>query len=394
MNIISNATIARKYGVSRPTVSRWVDLAQQGKNNLQLTEGDNPKVIDNPNNEAELERLFIQGQEYKRSIPIKKTEPSGEIYKIFSEDELIEIMNNLEFEKEFNLKFSYRNGGAEIWDARYMSGISPIRKATLDFTSKISDDITYLLGNPNLVNIIDIGPGNSHPVKSLLEVLDKKGILNKYVPIDISEDMLEISRNNVKTWLPELEVKPYRKDIEADKFAKIFYENKSLSQNIPNVILFIGNTIDNSDDRVQVLKNLRSGMTYNDLLIVTYSLDSKATRSTLGYAKSKEADRHHSWVGEMCGIDIDKCKIIAEYDDSIGARVKYLVLDKDYEITFKLLGEKKSVLLKYKEKICIWKHYLLNDATFQSELESAKLQVIASRKDETLNNNLVITKIV
>jgi hypothetical protein len=42
MNTISNASIAKKYGVSRPTVSRWVDAALLGKNNLQLSDEEKP----------------------------------------------------------------------------------------------------------------------------------------------------------------------------------------------------------------------------------------------------------------------------------------------------------------------------------------------------------------
>ncbi len=392
---LSNADVARKFNVSRATLTRWVNSAQTGQNNLQIVKvKDKYKILDNAHNLAELDRLHKQGQEYKRSNPIKITKPNPEIYTIYNEEEIIEMLNDLEFKKQINLKYSYKNGGATYWNNRYLSGVSPIQKTTKDLTDSIINDLDYLVSDQKKVNLIDLGPGNGYPVKTIIEDFNNKNLINKYIPIDVSPEILEITKSNIKNWFPDLDIRDYCLDIESSRFGKVFLENKSLTKNIPNIVLYIGNTIANHDDSVRVIKNLADGLTDNDVIIMTYTLDSNATRSTLNYAKNLDADKHHTWLLELFGIDVEKCQTKVEYLAEKKVKIKYLILDKDYRISINLFGEEKVLELKNKELIVIWEHYLVSYIDFVKQIQDSGLEILVSRKSLDLSSGMVACKIV
>ncbi len=393
MNILTNAEIASKFNVSRPTVTRWVELAEQSKNNLQLTEFNGKiRVLDNPHNLAELSRLTEEGKKWKRNLPAKIVTASSKINKIFSEDELAEIINDLEFKKELNLKFAYNNEAAELWDKIYLNKSSPINQATLDLIGKLEEEISYYLDKPKQLNIVDIGPGNSYPVKNFLLRLANLSILNKYTAIDISQSMLNIALANVRNWLPNLEVESHQKDLEINSLIKVLLENKSVVKNTPNIILLIGNTLSNYNDRIGVLKNLRKAMANNDLLIITFSLDNEQNRAIVNYAKSSDADKRHTQVLKLLGIDAELCELDVEYKEELNAKIKTLKLDKDYEIDINIFSEIKKLNLYSGTKISVWKHFLMSLEDFLIELRIANLEVLLSKKDSSSNNCMVICR--
>ena len=169
---------------------------------------------------------------------------------------------------------------------------------------------------------------------------------------------------------------------------------ESFSKNLPNVILFIGNTISNYSDRVRILKNLSSSLTKNDLLVITFSLDSESNKSLVNYAKSSQADIHHSWVLKLLGIDTRECETIIEYNQVQNGKIKKLKLEKDYLLSFKLFEEEKELPLFSNDNIKIWEHYLISHNKFLDELEEANLELLVSKKDVELNNSLVICRAI
>ena len=392
MNTLSNATVAKKFNVSRATITRWLEQATNQKNNLQFTE-ENGKflLLDNIHNDAEFKRLVEDGKKYTKQSLRKITNLDPNFQNIFSEEEVIEIMNDLKFKKQFKTKYSYKI--PTFWDRYYLEFESPLKVSTSEMMSQILVDIMYLLQSPEHINVIDIGPGNGFPVKNLLTELDHLGLLNRYVAVDISEEMNTVATNNLSKWLPELDIKSYVRDIESAKFGKIFLENKSLSSNCSNLILHLGNTICNQDDRVQVFKNLKSGMVDNDLLIFTFTLDKDINRSQLNYIKASSGDAMQDWPLELFGIDIDKCTLETVFDSEKNCKSKSLILDKDYLVEFDLFGKKELLELSRNEKINIWRHYLISIEDLIEELEISELEMVNMKMDKTFSYATAICRV-
>ncbi len=382
--------IAREFGVSEGTVSNWINAAEEGKNNLQIElVNDKYRILGNEHNQAVMLALALDGKKHRSNVKLKKTKVKKEFYDIFSEDEISEIINDLEFKKQINLKFCYRNIGSKYWDDFYHSNSSPVRREVSKRITNIVKESLTISKPGSKVNIIDIGPGNGYPVKEILsELLDLK-TLNKYIPIDFSNELNNIASNNIEEWYPNINIKKYALDIEAARFSKIFLENKSSKDDIKNMVLYLDGLC-NHDDTTQVLKNFRKGLTFSDLLVVGFTLDTKNNRSKLNYIRTEMLDNIHSWMLKMMGIDIDLCDMSARYDERINSKVKYIQLDKDYEICFEIFGEEKKILFKSGEEINVWKHFLFNVQDFLSILDESDLEIINLQIDKNYSYAMVI----
>jgi uncharacterized SAM-dependent methyltransferase len=389
MNSFTQADIAKRCNVTRATVNRWVDLAKEKKNNLQLDLTNKiAKILDNPNNDVELNRLANEAKKYRNSIPMKEVQVAKDFYSYFTEEEVVEIITDLEFKNEVNLKFVYRNGGAENWNSFYQSNISKIKSDVQDFVEEISSHTKSLLKQNAKLNIIDIGPGNSEPVIDLIKPLASKNLIQNYVLIDISNEIIEISKKTFTLNFPDIQIKSFMMDIEYGRFRKIFFEN--IASNSSNLILLLGNTISNINDKLQTLKNIYRGMSEDDTFALTFSLDGEKNRSSLNYVKTEDADQAHSFLLNKMGVDTDECEIVVEFNEKEKCKTKSIILDKDYSIQFKLFGKTKMVQLEKDERIVVWKHYLSSMEDFIADLHTAGFETLVTRKSPDLANGLVI----
>jgi len=61
-----------------------------------------------------------------QSTPIcHTTQPSAEFYSIFSNAEILDIIQTLAIRREISLKYSYKGQGAKIWDKFYLNYLRP-----------------------------------------------------------------------------------------------------------------------------------------------------------------------------------------------------------------------------------------------------------------------------
>ena len=138
-----NIEISKQYGVSATTVTAWIENALASKNNLtvEMVEG-KFRVLVNSSNDLELKRLAEDGKKYKNVDSVKKYEVGNDFYEIFTPLEILEIIRNLEYRNLLNLKYSYAERGAKLWDDSYHAGSSPIHKCVGEFTTHINQVIT------------------------------------------------------------------------------------------------------------------------------------------------------------------------------------------------------------------------------------------------------------
>lgn len=369
MKFYKNVEIANKYGVSQVTVVKWVQDGKDNKNNLQVDSFNNKiRVIDNEHNHAELTRLAVDGKKYRTGVSHKKTQPNKDFYDIFDLEEQIEIINDLRYRQEVNLKFYYKNGGAKMWDDEYKNSGSQMLSTTQTILQNTINDLKYLITDKN-INLIDMGCGNGYHTRLLLDKLN----ISRYIAVDISKEMVEICKNNVKSWQPNLEFSEYICDIESSRFGKIFLDNHT--SDVSNLVLFTGGTICNTNDRVRILKNFASGLLSEDVLVFNYTLDSIENRSEFKYVSDSEEDRKRAWILSSFGIDVVDCEVEIAFDPNTHSKVKYLVLDKDYTISFSLNNKIEEVILRKGQKIVRWKHFLLTHSLILDELNQANLEV-------------------
>jgi uncharacterized SAM-dependent methyltransferase len=327
------------------------------------------------------------------------TEPSSEFYSVFSQVEILEIIHALEVRREIPLKYSYKGGGAKIWDDFYIKYIVTTwyRSSNVEI-SLLKDNFKYIneiTKGCQQVNIIDVGAGNSYPVKEFIRKLIKLGRLNKYVALDISEELLNQSQSNIKKWFPLLEFTSNTVDIENNCIPKNLLSSKDNIQasNTANIILHLGVTIGNHYNRQDAFKNFRDSMKKNDLLLFTNEIGSNSQWD----GKARGGCNYHAqqifeWIKNNIGISSQDCELIRKYDlqtDSVVANIK---LYHDYTLNFNVAGIDKSMEIAEGEEITIWRHHKFEIPQLIQELKQAGLQLVHYSTNKYSSHIMVICR--
>lgn len=116
-------------------------------------------------------------------------------------------------------------------------------------------------------------------------------------------------------------------------------------------------------------------MTEKDLLLFSFSLDTTENRALMSYSTGGLEDSEQAWIPTLLGFEIEKCKMVFEYDDEIKCKTKYSILDKDYELIFQIANKEFRLNFLKGTKIIRWKHYLLTIERLLKEIKIAKLKI-------------------
>lgn len=345
---------------------------------------------------------FNSNSHFSSSIPstiIRTAKPSSRFYSIFSKTEILEIIHALENRRELPLKYSYKGRGAKIWNAYYLKYIIPkwYRSSSLeiDFLRENFEYISGKIKNCKKVNIIDVGAGNSYPVKEFIYRLNKIDRVNKYIALDISEELLKLSENNFRKWFPSIEFISYAIDIENSCIPEILLKQATLEpNNVANIILHLGVTMGNHHNRSGVLKNLRDSMRKNDILVFTSETGSNSKwDGTVRGGYKYHAEQVYKWIKNKIGIKAEDCELVRKYDlktDSIVANMKFR---HNYTINFSFKGIDKNIEISKDEEITVWRHRKYEMPELLQEIEQAGLQLVHHSTDKYLSNIMVICQV-
>jgi SAM-dependent methyltransferase len=400
MNILTNTQISLKYAVSKAAVTYWIKDAIVNKNNLKLHRNDKEKIqiIDNPHNHSELTRLAEAGKKFRRHTAHSDITPKPEFYEIFDEGEIVEMVRDLEVNNEINFKFTYKGPGAEGWDDLYNNGVESGTYLTPIKDEKMLENnfelILQRISDSVKINIIDLGPGNSKPLKNFLLKLSDLGRLNSYAAVDISPEMIEISQKNIQEWLPDLPYFSYVCDFETANFNRILEQQKAkFEYETVNIIFDLGGTLSNQNNPTLVLRNIARGMREGNIFVSTNGLDSNRTRAEFGHLKMNTAVEKVIWIPRMLNLEIEKLEFFSRYDESEDCKSQYFVLDKDYTLTIRELGKNKVLNFYKGQEIVVWKHYMTSPNGLFEYYESCGLTLVGFNMSNDHRDSLMICEL-
>ncbi len=395
MKYLKNTQIANEYEVFRGSVGKWVQAAINKENNLQVEMIDEKwKIIDNAHNRAELLNLKEKGLKYRKKSAFEKVTVNPEIYNIFSETNLTELITKIEEDKFIPLKFSYLERGADFWnelvetmysnkDSYYISDGDRLLNLSLEY-------IIQALSKYDVINIVDVGPGTGYSIKSLIEKLIEEGFKINYSAIDISQRMLDIVSQNLHSWHPDIEVETEIGDMDYVVIRDLLFNNKISNDNSCNLILFLGCTIGNVYDRNRVFSNFSDSMGKNDYFVIDNRLDIVKERSKFKTLENKYMLTQINWIPDMLGLQKNMYEIINKYDDKTESRLQVLKINKNIDLDFKLKNGNKSVRLLDGDEITIWNHYSHTFDCFIKEVRDVGLNVSYLSKTSNKTQALLI----
>lgn len=368
MQYFRNVELTKRYPISKTGVTRWVALAQQGKLDLQLVEVAGKHYIANTEkNRIKIEQMIEANRKYLNSRALKTVTPTKKFYELYSLTQAMDIASNIETYHEIPLKYSYFDGGAAYWE-QYMQRVA--HEPTLNMltgTNKLIElsesYINSLLNGSQRVNVIDLGVGDAQPAKSLLAHFLDKGVLGRYIGIDLSETMLELAERNVTMWFGDrVKMEIHVRDIATDSFNDLFLDQYFDTPDKPiNLILFFGGTLTNFRAPTEVLQVIRRSMGKNDLLLYNKKLDTPKTRQYFDFSGGDEAQKpaplspKGRFMLDLLNINPDCYEVEQLFDEYKRERIIRIRLKMALSLRFKFAEGERTVDLDKDETILVWR---------------------------------------
>jgi SAM-dependent methyltransferase len=374
-------------------VHNWIDAAKSGKVDLRLHEENKRIYIANvPDNITILERLSQQGKKYRNTLHQKIVTPTEEFHRLFSRRQILDIIHNLNIHHEIPRQYNYFDGGATAWDAwlqRLEKDETPnILKNTIELMRSNLGSIDYLAENYKYVNVVDIGVGNAMPVKEFLTHLLARGVLARYIAIDISEDMLRIAERNIKEWFGErVKFEGHIRDVGFERFDDLLVDDmlgNEANQTI-NIVLLLGATPTNFINPADVLKVIYGSMGNDDLLIYSDKYDTEVSRQYFDFSVPGSEGLSPKYGAMLRLLNIDESLYDVEMGFHEQKRMRYVRVKLKAALTIKFTFEnsERSVSFEKNDTILllrVWHNTMLEHiSTF--EKTGFKLLQASTTKD-------------
>lgn len=358
MKYFRNFEIANIYHVSQSGVGKWVESARRGNLDIELHEQDGKFYIANTaKNLATIESLTKENKKYVNTNSRKVVKPSPRFYELYGTQQVADIVANLDTYREIPLQYSYFDGGANYWDKYAAKMYEEAVPNTLNNNVQLLDsnykNIDRLIGKHQRVNVIDLGVGNALPVKNLLGNLLDKGILNRYIGIDISKDMLKVAERNIRKWYGDkINVETYARDIGRESFSDLLvddYFTDGIKEAPLNMVLLFGGTINNFRNPHDVLRLVNNSMAADDLFVSSMKLDTTNSRRFF-----VPFDTHRMTL-DLLNFDSSWYEVEGFFDPERRSRFMRIRLNVSISIEFELDKGKRSVDINKGETIITWR---------------------------------------
>ncbi len=176
-----------------------------------------------------------------------------------------EIVDGLSSEqKQISPKYFYDERGSQLFDEITRLPEYYLTNTELGIIRDNIDEMVTLVGKQ--ASLIEFGSGSSLKTRVLLEHLSE---LAAYVPVDISDEHLHVSANEIRAEFPHIDVLP----VVAD-FTKPFVLPTPVVMPVRNVVYFPGSTIGNfeHDMAMELLRVMHHEAGGNGALLIGVDL--------------------------------------------------------------------------------------------------------------------------
>jgi dimethylhistidine N-methyltransferase len=270
------------------------------------------------------------------------------------DSEINEIVKGLsQPQKTISPKYFYDERGSQLFDKITALPEYYLTDAELEIMRVNVDEMADLIGKT--ASLIEFGSGSSLKTRILLEHLDD---LAAYVPVDISEDHLWTSAQQLRSEFPGLDVRP----VVAD-FTKTFSLPTPTIMPVKNVVYFPGSTIGNfeHDTAMDLLRVMHEEAGDNGALLIGVDLKKDAEVIDRAYNDSAGVTAEfnlnmlrHLNSNYGANFDLNTFEHSATYDEDEGRVVIELV--SQAEQTFEVgntefeLADGETILTEYSHK--------------------------------------------
>ncbi len=256
-------------------------------------------------------------------------------------------------EKFLHSKYFYDDNGSRIFQDIMQMPEYYLTDSEFEILSLQAKQIVDALNFNQPYNIVELGAGDGFKTFKLLEYLVHNNIEFHYVPIDISQEAIDLLTAKLKEKLPSLSI--YSR--VGDYFEILKKENTQTKT--PSLLLFLGSNIGNYDDvKARELLNIfNNNMKAGDKLLIGFDLKKNPVIIRNAYDDKHGITKKFNLnllvrINKTLNADfeIDNFDFYSYYNPKNGEVKSYLVSLKEQKIQ---LG-KLDVIIKFKQNELIW----------------------------------------
>lgn len=405
MSYFKNSELADTYHVSDRTVRYWIQLAKEGKLDLELyTEGTKSYLAKNSGNIKLIEQHVARFRKHRPRNAQKIVTPRPEFYNLFTQSQIYDIVRNLEMHHEIPRQYNYFDGGATEWDEYIQKlaneGVPCLSSKTTELISENQDYIDKRLAQYDRVNVVDIGVGNAVPSKDLLAHLIEKKILGRYIAIDISPEMLDIAERNVKAWFgKDIIVEKYELDITHERFTNILAGDylREKKGKTANLILFLGGTADNFRNPDDAFRTINESLNTNDILVFSDKLETDSMQPQWFQYTAKPGKLQlapiHRIVFDLLNIDNSFYDVEMGFDEKIQQRYTRTRLKVALTLKFKFDDGERTIELQKGDAILLWRAWQMTAKLVHDQLDRNGFYTLHSSQTEDREYILTVSQV-
>lgn len=201
--------------------------------------------------------------------------------------------------------------------------------------------LRHFSGSAEAFNLLEFGAGDGFKTKILLRFFTEKEIPFRYVPVDISGNVLRQLKTALEEELPGLEVEP----VEDDYFRALKKIKETTRRR--NVVLFMGSNIGNftEEETIGFLGELYKNLNRGDLLLIGFDLKKDPDQVRLAYNDPAGITRAFNMnllrrINEELGgqFNPDSFKHYPMYNPASGEARSFIMSRKKQEVFIQELG--------------------------------------------------------
>jgi len=271
-----------------------------------------------------------------------------------SDSELSEIVDGLSaVQKHISPKYFYDERGSQLFDEITQLPEYYLTNTELGIMRGNIDEIVAMVGKQ--ASLIEFGSGSSLKTRVLLEHLSE---LAAYVPVDISDEHLHASANDIRDEFPHIDVLP----VVAD-FTRQFDLPTPTVMPVRNVVYFPGSTIGNfeHDMAMELLRVMHHEAGENGALLIGVDLqkDPQVIEDAYNDSAGVTAEFNLNMLQHLnrsygANFDVSEFAHSANYDAAEGRVVIELVsrTDQTFEVGDKAfdIANGEAILTEYSHK--------------------------------------------
>jgi L-histidine N-alpha-methyltransferase len=245
--------------------------------------------------------------------------------------------------KRLSSKYFYDKDGDELFQAIMKMPEYYLTRSEFEILEMNKEPLLDLfLNSRGRFNLIEFGAGDGLKTKILLRHFVEQQADFRYVPVDISGNVLQGLEKDLKEELPELKVEP----IEDDYFRAL--ERLTQTADRRNIVLFLGSNIGNFSEQqaIRFLTELGNGLNGGDLILVGFDLkkDPELIRSAYndpaGITRAFNMNLLKRINRELGGrFDLQKFQHYQMYDPVGGEARSYLISKEAQEVYIEGLAQ-------------------------------------------------------